>query len=236
MADSLKQQLVTANHILAEEGIIRTFGHVSLREPGTEEILIAGSRSPALVSEADIMRMDLDGTVLEEAAAEPYKETVIHRAIYRHRDDVNAVVHHHAHEVMPFTISETELKPAFQNAALFHEGVPTFSDYDDEFGKLVVAEDEGDRMAEVLGECRAQLLEGHGANVVGANVKEAIMATKFFVMNARYQYQAEQLESPAYYEGPQASIDSMNHDVTLSPIAVDRMWEYLSAKAAGKLD
>ncbi len=233
MSETLKSQLVTANRILAELGILRGFGHVSVREPGSDEMLISCSRSPELVSEGDVMRMALDGTVLDDEDARPYKETVVHRAIYRQREDVDAVVHHHAHEIMPFTVSDVEIRPAYQNGALFADGVPTFSDYDDEFGQLVVGEAEGDRMAENLGDRRAQLLEGHGANVVGSNVKEAVIATRCFVMNARYQFQAEQLGGLSYAERSGESMRSQVEDILLADIAVDRLWEYLSTRALG---
>ena len=227
MTDSLAEEVVTANRILANEGILRGFGHVSARDPETDEIFISRSRSPAFVTEDDIIRMSLDGEVLDDRDVSPYKETVIHRAIYRAREDVNAVVHHHAPSVMPFTITDVELRPAFHMAALFADGVPTFDDYDVEDGRLVVTESEGDRMAEVLGDRRAMLLEGHGANVTGANLKEAVAGTVYFAMNAQYQYQAEQLGQPSFYTGPEESVENIVEDVILAPIALDRMWEYL---------
>lgn len=230
MADAMRSTLVAANHVLANEGILGGVGHVSVREPGSDELLISRSRSPAFVAEEDLIRMDLDGHVLDDPDASPYKETVIHRAIYRHRDDVNAVVHHHAPAVMPFTVTDIELKPVFHMAGLFHEGVPTFDDYDDAFGRLVVTEAEGDRMAAVLGDRQAQLLAGHGANVVGETLKQAVLATIYFVMNAEYQYQAELLGSPDYYTGPPASIENVIDDAINSPLVIDRLWEYFTRR------
>jgi len=131
---------------------------------------------------------------------------------------------------MPFTVTNVELKPTYHMGALFHEGVPKFSDYDTDFGRLVATEEEGDRMAEVLGHRRAQLLEGHGANVIGAELKEAVLATVYFVMNARYQFQAHQLGDPSFYTAPQESIDSIVQDIILAPIAIDRMWEFLTSR------
>lgn len=227
MSDSLVDDLVTANRILANEDIVRGFGHVSVREPESDEMLISRARSPAFVTDDDVLRMNLDGDVLDDRDVQPYKETVIHRAIYQARTDVNAVVHHHAPSVMPFTITDVEPKPVFHMAALFADGVPTFDDYDLEFGRLVVTESEGNQMADVLDDHRAQLLAGHGANVTGADLREAIIATIYFVMNARYQYRAEQLGSSSYYTGPPESIKAIVEDVILAPIAVDRMWEFL---------
>lgn len=221
-------QLVTANHVLANEGIISGFGHVSVRDPDDDEALyISRARSPAIVEADDILRMDFDGNVLSDDDVRPYKETVIHRAIYRKRDDVNAVVHHHAPSVMPFTITDVELKPTFHMAAQFADGVPTFDEYDPDFGILVATEAEGERMAENLGDHRAQLLWGHGANVVGHQLIGAVISTIFFAMNATYQYQAEQLGSPTYYTGPPESVKQAVDDVMDAPLVQERMWEYL---------
>lgn len=90
-------------------------------------------------------------------------------------------------------------------------------------------------MAAAHGEKRAHLLEGRGAKVVGSNLKEAIIAMRFFVMDSRYQYQAEQLENPTYYEEPQSSIDSLNNDLILNPIMITRIEEYLSSSAGDNI-
>ncbi|MFC6768284.1 class II aldolase/adducin family protein [Natrinema soli] len=223
----LKDQLVTANRVLANEGIIEGFGHVSVRHPDGDKLLISRSLSPKLVTRDDIMTMTYDGTIVENKDKQPYLETVIHRAIYRNRDDVDAVVHHHAPDMMPFVATDTEIKPVFHLAALFHEGVPSFSDYDTEMGPLIVTEAEGDRMAAALGDKRAQLLENHGANVVGESLKEAVLGTVYLVMNARYQIQAEQLGTPSYFDGPQDTLEATVDDVILADISIDRMWSYL---------
>jgi len=226
-SNSLSEELVQANRILANEGIVEGFGHVSLRHLDGDKLLISRSISPKFVTEDDIMIMDFDGSVVKNREAQPYMESVIHRAIMRHRDDVTAVVHHHAPQIMPFVASDLDFKPVFHLAALFHGGVPQFSDYGPEYGYLIATEAEGDRMANALGNSRGQLLENHGANIVGASLKQAVLATVYFVMNARYQIQAEYIGEPTYYDGPAESLDAMVNDVILNPIAVDRMWSYL---------
>lgn len=220
------ERLVTANHVLANEGIFGGLGHVSVRDPDDDAVLISRSRSPAFVTADDLIRMDLDGTVLDGVDADPYKETVIHRAIYRHRDDVGAVVHHHAPAVMPFTVSDVEIRPVFHLGALFHQGVPTFDDYDPEGGRLVVTEAEGDRMAAALGDRRAQLLAGHGANVVGRTVEEAVLGTLYLAMNATYQLQAEQLGEPRYLTEGDEDLERTVESAILAPSVVERVWEY----------
>lgn len=224
--ESLVDQLVTANHVLSDQGVIRGFGHVSTRRPGDDAFLISRARSPGLVEHADVMEIELDGTVVGDATGEPYSETIIHRSIYRARDDVGAVVHHHADDVMPFTSSTTPMRPVFRRAAQFHEGIPEFSDYDEYRGNLIVTEAEGRRMAESLGTCRAQLLMGHGANVVGEDVKRAVLSTLDLVMNAQYQYKSEQLGEPIYYDRSPEATESYLERI-FSDSSVDRKWEYL---------
>lgn len=224
-----REELAAANRMLATEGIFRVFGHVSCRHPDGDKLLISRARPPALVTADDIVTMDFDGNVLD-SDARTYGETVIHRAIYRQRGDVNAVVHHHANDIMPLTGLDIDFKPVFHMAALFAEGVPTFDDFDVEGGRLVVTEAEGDRMADNLGDRRAQFIKNHGANVIGASLREAVVATIYFVLNAKYQFQMELYGDPTYYTGPEDSIRTMNEDVILTDLVFDRVWEYLSAK------
>lgn len=225
--ESLKQRLVAANRILANEGIIEGFGHVSARHPDGDKLLIAESVSPRFVTEEDIITMKFDGTIVDKPNGNPYMETVIHRAIMRNRDDVGSVVHHHAPAVIPFTATDKEIKPIFHMGALFHDGIETFSDYDMEYGYLIATEDEGKRMAEELGDKRAQLLENHGANVTGLSLKESILSTVYLVKNAQYQYYAEKLGNPTYYDESTDAMETMVDDVILDPVPVNRMWSYL---------
>ena len=229
MTDSLRADLVTANHVLANEGILGGVGHVSVRDPDADAMFISRSRSPAFVAESDVIRMAFDGTVLDGSDARPYKETVIHRAIYRARDDVNAVVHHHAPSVIPYTVTDVEVRPVFHMAAIFGDGVPTFEDYDAEFGRLIVTEAEGDRMAAVLGDHRAQLLAGHGSNVVGAGLEEAVLSTLALVMNCQYQFQAELLGGVQYFDDAEA-LSTTVEEAVLAPMVVERLWEYYSRR------
>lgn len=227
MDSSLKERLVTANRILANEGIISGFGHVSVRAPGSDRMLLSCSRSPAFVTEDDILEVTLDGTVVDDDR-ETYLENVIHRAIYRARPDVNAVVHHHAPAIMPFAITDVEYRPVFHKGMLFYDGVPKFDEYDPESGWLVTTEDEGERMAENLGGHRAQLLEGHGANTVGAGLKEAICTTYSFVLNATHQLAGMQVGDITFDPQDEAMARTTAEDIELSDTAVNRLWEYLS--------
>ena len=221
--DELKSQLVTANRILTTEGVLDGFGHVSARHPENDNwLLVSRYQSSILVEHEDIITMTRDvGT---------YSETAIHRAIYRHREDVDGVVHHHAPEIMPYAITGEEIRAAYHLGAIFAEGVPVFEDYDhDKRGRMIIGRKESNRMTENLGNKRAQLLTGHGANNVGDSLKEAVVATIHFVKNADRQRAAEDVGEPNYYTDEE-SIAAVTDDVILRPRTVDRAWDHLVAK------
>lgn len=229
--DTLTERLVQANRILTNEGVLDGFGHVTARHPDHDDrMLVSRYQSSILVEEDDIIQMSLDGEILDDRDVDTYSETAIHRAIYRHREDVDGVVHHHAPEIMPFAITGEPIEAAYHLGAIFADGVPLFDEYDhDKRGKMVIGEEEGNRMAENLGDHRAQLLQGHGANTVGRSLKESVVATIHLVKNAKYQRTSQQVGEPDYYTD-EDSIEAVREGVVLAPRTVDRAWDHLLAK------
>src|SRR5712671_1429425 len=63
---ALIEDLVAANRILAEEGVLDSYGHVSIRHP-TEpnHYLMSRSRAPILVTASDVMEYDLDSNPID---------------------------------------------------------------------------------------------------------------------------------------------------------------------------
>ena len=119
MLDSVKRDLVIANRILAAEGVMDAYGHVSMRHPMHQNrFLLARSCSPALVTEDDIMEFALDGEPIGGDDRHPYIERFIHGAFYEARPEVSAVAHSHAVEVLPYTVTATPLRPAIHSAGV----------------------------------------------------------------------------------------------------------------------
>ena len=105
LADLL-QELVVANRILANEGVVDAWGHISVRNPDNpNHYFLSRSRSPELVEPEDIMQFTLDGKVVGDDKRPPYLERFIHAAILDARPDVLAVVHAHAEDTLPFGIA-----------------------------------------------------------------------------------------------------------------------------------
>src|SRR4051812_11301670 len=81
--DSLIQDLVIANRILAKEEVVDAYGHVSVRHPDDpKRFLIARSLAPDLVGPEDIVELDLDGQPLRDDGRALYLERFIHAAIF----------------------------------------------------------------------------------------------------------------------------------------------------------
>src|SRR5215470_16795778 len=116
--DKLREELVTANRVLAREGIVDSFGHISARHPDNpQHYLLSRARAPDCIEEADIMEFTLDGEPVDAQGRAPYLERHIHGALYEARPDVHSVVHNHSPSVIPFGITSRKLKPLMHMTA-----------------------------------------------------------------------------------------------------------------------
>jgi ribulose-5-phosphate 4-epimerase/fuculose-1-phosphate aldolase len=160
--------LVAANRILAAQGILPGYGHVSARHPSEpDRYLISRSVAPELVTADDIVVLDLDSDPIDPSAPRSYLERFIHGEIYKVRPDVHAVVHNHSPTVISFGIGTTPLRPVYHQAAFFLDGIPIW-DYRD-FGKadgaLVDTPARGAALAAALKDRPVVLMRNHGVAI-----------------------------------------------------------------------
>src|SRR5258705_9898506 len=96
-AAQLVEDLVAANRILADYGVLDGYGHVSARhDRDPNRYLLSRSLAPALVTAEDILEYDLDSNPVNPRDHTLYVERFIHGEIYKVRPEVQAVVHHHS--------------------------------------------------------------------------------------------------------------------------------------------
>src|SRR5882672_7651032 len=192
----LRRDLATAYRLVANEGMLDAFGHISVRNPNNpNRYFLSRSRAPALVQPEDILEYDLDSNPIVPPTTRPYSERVIHGEIFKARPDVNAVCHHHAPSIMPFAISGVPLQPVFHLGAAMGKYAP-FWDSRDEFGDtnlLVVKPEEGASLARALGDNAIVLMRRHGATVVGGTLRELVFRTLYSAKNAEHQLAAHVL-------------------------------------------
>ena len=80
----LTENLVIANRILYDQGVVDGFGHISARsDHNLEHFLLARSIAPGLVTAADILERDRDGEPVDAQGRTPYLERFIHSEIYK---------------------------------------------------------------------------------------------------------------------------------------------------------
>ncbi len=192
---ALIDDLVVANRILANEGVVDGYGHVSVRNPADpNRYFLARAGAPALVTSADVVEYDLDSNPTSGSGA-GYQERFIHGEIYKARPDVKAVVHCHCLDVIPFAAAKVALRPMYHMGYFIGEGVPMF-DIRESAGitdMLVSTPALAQALARVLGARSAALMRGHGA-VVAADSLHVVVAKAYYLnVNARLQAEALQL-------------------------------------------
>jgi len=187
------RDLVLANRILSYEGILDHLGHVSVRNPkNPESFFISRKLSAEWVTQEDILEVDFDGRVLTRTKDTPYSETFIHSAILAARPDVHCVIHAHPKELVILSVTDMPVKFIYHTSAFFHAGVPLFDDYDfNGSGMMINTKEEGARVARNLGSAMANLMRGHGANVVGDNIPFAVRAIIELRHNVQVQLAAQ---------------------------------------------
>jgi HCOMODA/2-hydroxy-3-carboxy-muconic semialdehyde decarboxylase len=232
---SLVEDLVAANRILAEHGVIDAYGHVSVRsENDPTRYFLARSIAPELVTHEDILEYDLDSNPVDPRGKESVRERFIHGEIYKARPDVNAVVHNHSPSVVPFSVTKVSMRPLFHMAAFVGEGVPNFEIRDAQKGSdlLVKTPYLGKALAKTLGKSSAALMRGHGSVTVGESLPRAVGRSIYLELSARMQLQALAIA------GPRGKIEYLDDKEVRASVPVQdygRAWPMWRAKALARL-
>jgi HCOMODA/2-hydroxy-3-carboxy-muconic semialdehyde decarboxylase len=230
----LLMDLVAANRILAMEGVLDGYGHVSVRsDKHPEHYYMSRSVAPQLVKVADIMEHGPDSEPLGDDRR-PYLERFLHGEIYRQRPDVMAIVHSHSDAVIPFGITRSAMKPVYHMASFLYTGVPVFEirKTRKENDLLIRDTELGQELARTLGKCSCVLMRGHGMTVVGDSLPEVVFRAVYTQANARLQAAAGRLQGPIEFlseeEGRRATLTNRG--------TVERPWELWKAKAMSGSD
>ncbi|HTH96208.1 MAG TPA: class II aldolase/adducin family protein, partial [Stellaceae bacterium] len=202
------EELVLSYRVLAAKGVVDAYGHVSMRSadnPG--HYFISRSLAPELVTDSDIMELDLDSKPADPADTRPmYLERFIHGEIYKARPDVMAVVHSHSPSVIPFGVTTVPLRPLFNTAAFVGYGIPVFDTrkVQGSGDVLIKTPSLGEAMAKTLSKHPGVLMRGHGSTVVGPSLGETIIRSIYLELSAKLQAQTMQIAGPGgeivYYD------------------------------------
>ena len=216
--------LVLANRILFDQGVVDGFGHVSARSPkDPNRYFLARSLAPALVTEADILEFTLDSEPVDPQGRTLYTERFIHGEIYKRRPDVKAVVHSHSPSVIPFGISIVPLRPVYHMSSFLGTGAPVFEirKVSGMTDMLVRNGEQGRALAETLADKAVALMRGHGSVAVGETLPQAVYRGVYTELNARLQAEALRLGGPLTYLEPEEAAKA----TAANNAALPRAWE-----------
>lgn len=207
---ALIADLVTANHILFDQGVVDGFGHVSARHDAfPDRFLMARNMAPGQVTAADIMEFDLDGEAVSGNGRKIYLERFIHSEIYRARPDVHAVVHSHSQAIVPLTtVKDMRLRPLFHMAGFIGAAAPVFEirDVSGPGSNLLISDRRlGAALAEMFASSEIVLMRGHGSTVVAESLRTAVYRAVYAEMNARYQIEAMRMGEVTYLTPEEAA-------------------------------
>ena len=228
-------ELVTANRILAREGVVDAFGHASIRHPDhPDRYILSRARAPECIEADDLLEFTLTGEPTAAAGRKPYAERHIHGAIYERRPDVRAVIHHHSPAVIPFGVTGVELQPIMHMCASIGAAVPTW-DCRARFGDtnlLVTTMEMARDLAATLDRHPTALMRGHGAVVAGGSLREVVFNAIYLQLNAELQMRAAALGPITFLsDGEIAAIQA-----TRASFTYERAWEYWCGRAGRPYD
>jgi len=218
----LRKDVISACRILSQQKLVEGFGHVSARIPDSALFLMTPRISLALVTETDLLTMNLQGEVVEGSQPVP-SEIWLHVALMNAKPEVNAITRIHARVANMFSVTDRKLEPVHNHGSFFAGGVPVFYRPD-----LITTPQLGAAVAETLGDKPAVLLRGNGQVTVGRTIAEAVMMAIYLEEAAEILYGALQIGSPI----PLTTDESAQRQVeALPPVDLERAWNFFKNRA-----
>jgi len=226
--------LVIANRILATEGVVDAFGHISVRHPEhPDRYFLSRARPPQCVEHDDIMEFAIDGTPIDPRGRTSYFERFIHGALYQARWEAMSVVHSHSQAVIPFGVMGEKIRPLMQNCAVIGREVPIwdsrtrFGDTDLMVTNMEMALD----LARTVGKNPTALMRGHGSVAVAGSVRRAVFNAIKLQESANFQRAISGHANVVYLsDGEIEKYLQLNSDD--KPLGgLDRAWEFWCYRA-----
>ena len=195
MADleSIKREVALANRMLAATGLVggvsAALGHVSCRIPDDpDHFVIKGLWKPlAQAGAGDMLVVDMNGFKTEgPRALNLPNEVKMHSCILRERPEVNSVVHCHPRFAVMMSVLELPLTPMrIEGMQLLARPLPVFPS-----PRLIIREEDGAEVAQLIGDSPAILLRGHGVATAGKSMEDALIAMLQIEEQAMMNYHA----------------------------------------------
>ena len=208
MLESLKNEVYKLHLELPKYNlVVWTGGNVSARDPESGLVVIKPSGVPyEELRPEDHVVVNLEGEVVE-GTLKPSSDTASHLYIYRHRPDVNGVVHTHSPYATAFAAVGRPI-PVYLTAMGDEFGCPIPC-----AGFALIGDDEiGRQVVEHIGSSPAVLLRQHGVFTIGPNARAAVKTAVMVEDAARTVWFALQIGQPE--EIPPEDVAKLHHRYT----------------------
>ena len=224
--EDVRRTVAIANRVLTEVGLANgptiSLGHVSMRLPGEPDKVYVKGRGyaidalPRMLPE-DMILCDLEGNKLDGPpnGTQCY-EVKIHSCIYKARPDVQSVVHVHPQftELMTILGTPIHVMAGGQGINILKKPINMMRKY-----KIIQSEEEGQQVADTLGDNNAMLLLGHGVVVAGGSPGEVVVGTLGLEEQAKMNYYAYSAAGPNYPTIPKDLVDeAMYHTIPFADL------------------
>lgn len=188
-----RKEIVTFGRKLLTSGLTAgTGGNLSVANRRKNLIAVTPSGVDYLeMSPEDVVLVGMEGGLIETSKYKPSSELLFHLALYRRRQDIQAVVHTHSVYATTLASLGWEIPPFHYLVAYSGKKVPLASYAT--FGSEQLARN----VAEAIGDNNAVLMESHGVVTVGATLAKAFEAAEIIEYVARVYYLAKNLGEPA---------------------------------------
>lgn len=217
----LRKDVISAARILSHQRLVQGFGHVSARIPDSDLFLITPRISLAVVTEDELLTMNLTGEVVEGHYPPPF-EAWLHTAMMKTKPQVNAITRIHARVANMFSVTDRKLEPVHNHGSFFTGGVPVFPTPD-----LISSRKLGEEVVRAIGDKPALLLRGNGQVTVGRSIPEAVMMAIYLEEAAEILFGALQIGKPIPLTAEESAVRRIE---ALPPVDMDRAWNYFKSR------
>lgn len=203
-----------------------TLGHVSLRDPGGRGFWLKRNRIGLgeVQGPQDFILVGFDGEKLEGEGGR-HSEWPIHSQILLRRPDVNVVAHTHAFHASVLSASGEPLLPFTLDADYF-----AYLPRDASEAALITAVQDGDTLAQALGQAFAVLMANHGITFCGTSIEHATCVGVFLEKAAR----AHLIGMAAGFARsmPSQATRARRHAQVMTPAHIEHSWHFFCRKLA----
>ncbi|KAH7890535.1 class II aldolase/adducin domain-containing protein [Phlebopus sp. FC_14] len=177
----LKFRLAQAYRIFGKYGYDEgVAGHITVRDPIRKDCFWVNPWGVhfKLIQPGDLLLVDHNGAIQQESGPSRLLNRaayMIHSAIHRNRPDVICAAHSHSIYGRAFSTLGIPLEPITQDSCAFYEDHIVYEN----FKGIVDDKDEGEAIANALGNNKAAILKNHGILVATKSIESAV----FFFMS-----------------------------------------------------